>query len=331
MKVLITGVAGLLGSRLADWIIDNNIAEVHGIDDLSGGYIENVNPKVKFYEINLATENNEVEELFKSNNYDYVFHFAAYAAEGLSPFIRQYNYENNLIATTKLINKSIKHNVKRFVFTSTMAVYGAASPPFREDYIPNPIDPYGIAKYACEMDMQIAGEQHGLDWCIVRPHNVYGAKQNIWDKYRNVLGIWMYQHLNNMSMTIFGDGEQTRAFSYIDDCIPYFWLCAVDERASKQIFNIGGDDYYTINQACDLLLDVIGSGSKVYLEERHEVKHAWVSHEKIKSVLNYNQNTSLKDGLEKMWNWAKQQPKKSQKIWKNYEIDKGIYNYWKTT
>jgi UDP-glucose 4-epimerase len=331
MKVLITGVAGLLGSRLADWIIDNNIAEVHGIDDLSGGYIENVNPKVKFYEINLATENNEVEELFKSNNYDYVFHFAAYAAEGLSPFIRQYNYENNLIATTKLINKSIKHNVKRFVFTSTMAVYGAASPPFREDYIPNPIDPYGIAKYACEMDMQIAGEQHGLDWCIVRPHNVYGAKQNIWDKYRNVLGIWMYQHLNNMPMTIFGDGEQTRAFSYIDDCIPYFWLCAVDERASKQIFNIGGDDYYTINQACDLLLDVIGSGSKVYLEERHEVKHAWVSHEKIKSVLNYNQNTSLKDGLEKMWNWAKQQPKKSQKIWKNYEIDKGIYNYWKTT
>jgi UDP-glucose 4-epimerase len=141
----------------------------------------------------------------------------------------------------------------------------------------------------------------------------------------------MYQHLNNMPMTIFGDGEQTRAFSYIDDCIPYFWLCAVDERASKQIFNIGGDDYYTINQACDLLLDVIGSGSKVYLEERHEVKHAWVSHEKIKSVLNYNQNTSLKDGLEKMWNWAKQQPKKSQKIWKNYEIDKGIYNYWKTT
>jgi UDP-glucose 4-epimerase len=329
MKVLITGVAGLLGSRLADWIIQNNKAEVYGIDDLSGGYIENVNKKVKFYKINLASDKNKVEKLFENHKFDYVFHFAAYAAEGLSPFIRQYNYENNLIATTKLINLSIKYSIKRFVFTSTMAVYGNAEVPFREDYKQEPIDPYGIAKYACEMDIHVAGDQHGLDWCIFRPHNVYGANQNIWDKYRNVIGIWMYQHLNNMPMTIYGDGSQTRAFSYIDDCVPYFWMGAVDERASKQIFNIGGDDHITISDACDLLIDVIGSGTKTHLEQRHEVKHAWVTHDKIKNILNYKQTTSLRDGLSLMWEWAKKQPMRERKLWSKYELDVGMYNFWK--
>ena len=329
MKVLITGVAGLLGSRLADWIIENNKAQVFGVDDLSGGYIENVNKKVKFYKINLAKDTNKLDSLFEKHKFDYVFHFAAYAAEGLSPFIRQYNYENNLIATTKLINLSIKHNIKRFIFTSTMAVYGNAEVPFKESYKQEPIDPYGIAKYACEMDIHVAGEQHGLDWCIFRPHNVYGVKQNIWDKYRNVLGIWMYQHLTGNPMSIYGDGEQTRAFSYIDDCVPYFWMGAVDERASKQIFNIGGDDHITINDACNLLIDVIGSGSKIHLEQRHEVKHAWVTHDKIKSVLDFKQVTSLRDGLGKMWDWAKNQPMRERKIWETYELDKGIYNFWK--
>jgi UDP-glucose 4-epimerase len=330
MKVLITGVAGLLGSRLADWIIENNKATVYGVDDLSGGYIENIHPQVHFIKHNLTSDNKKMERLFKKHNFDYVFHFAAYAAEGLSPFIRQYNYENNLIATTKLINLSIKHHVKRFIFTSTMAVYGNAETPFRESYIPAPIDPYGIAKYACEMDIQVAGEQHGLDWCIFRPHNVYGAKQNIWDKYRNVLGIWMYQHLNGMPMTIFGDGQQTRAFSYIDDCVPYFWLGATEQQTSKQIFNIGADDHITINDACDLLIDTIGSGSKQYLEQRHEVKHAWVTHDKIKSVLNFSSSTNLRTGLQKMWEWAKTQPIRQQKIWSEYELDSGIYDYWKT-
>lgn len=329
MKVLITGVAGLLGSRLADWLIANNKATVYGIDDLSGGYIENVNPQVKFLNHNLTSNNKKVETLFKKHNFDYVFHFAAYAAEGLSPFIRQYNYENNLIATTKLINLSIKYGVKRFVFTSTMAVYGNAEVPFKESYIPAPIDPYGIAKYACEMDIQVAGEQHGLDWCIFRPHNVYGQNQNIWDKYRNVLGIWMYQHLNRMPMTIFGDGNQTRAFSYIDDCVPYFWIGATDNRASKQIFNIGGDDHISINDACELLISVIGSGSKQHLEQRHEVKHAWVTHDKIKQVLGFDSSTSLKLGLQKMWEWAKNQPMRERKIWSEYELDKGIYDFWK--
>ena len=269
-----------------------------------------------------------MESIFETHKPDYVFHFAAYAAEGLSPFIRQFNYENNLISTTRLINQSIKHNIKRFVFTSTMAVYGAATPPFLESYQQAPIDPYGIAKYACEMDIQIAGDQHGLDWCIFRPHNVYGAKQNIWDKYRNVLGIWMYQHINNLPLTIYGDGEQTRSFSYIDDCVEYLWKGAIDPRASKQIFNIGKDEACTINQACDTLIKVMGGGSKVYLEQRHEVKDAWVSHDKIKNLLNFKNPTSLEDGLTKMWDCAKQQQNRERKLWSSYELDKGIYKFW---
>jgi UDP-glucose 4-epimerase len=327
MKVLITGVAGLLGSRLADWILDNTDCTVIGIDDLSGGYIENVDTRVNFYKINLSNDNT-LESIFETHKPDYVFHFAAYAAEGLSPFIRQFNYENNLIATTRLINQSIKHNIKRFVFTSTMAVYGAATPPFLESYQQAPIDPYGIAKYACEMDIQIAGDQHGLDWCIFRPHNVYGAKQNIWDKYRNVLGIWMYQHINNLPLTIYGDGEQTRSFSYIDDCVEYLWKGAIDPLASKQIFNIGKDEACTINQACDTLIKVMGGGSKVYLEQRHEVKDAWVSHDKIKNLLNFKNPTSLEDGLTKMWDWANQQQNRERKLWSSYELDKGIYKFW---
>jgi len=329
MKVLITGVGGLLGSKLADWIIANNLAEVYGIDDLSGGYIENINKNVNFYQKNLVYEDEFFKSFFKENKFDYVFHFAAYAAEGLSPFIRKYNYENNLIATTKLINLSIENSIKRFVFTSTMAVYGNAEIPFKESYIPAPIDPYGVAKYACEMDIKCAGEQHGMDWCIFRPHNVYGPNQNLWDKYRNVLGIWMYQLLNDQPITIYGDGNQTRSFSYIDDCLPYFWKGAVDKNASKEIFNIGGNDFICLNDASDILIDIVGKGTKKYLEERHEVKHAWVSHDKIKKLLNYKSTTNLKEGLQQMWDWAKQQPKRERKLWSSYELNKGMYSFWK--
>ncbi len=245
-KVLITGVAGLLGSRLADWIIENKPEyQVVGIDDLSGGYKENINPKVEFWQMNLVEH--PIENCFEVNKFDYVFHFAAYAAEGLSPFIRCFNYDNNLKATARIVNECIKHDVKRLVFTSTLAVYGHGyGGIFDEKQVPKPIDPYGVAKYACEMDIQIAGEQHGLDWTIIRPHNVYGIKQNIWDKYRNVLGIWMYQYLNDQPITIFGDGEQTRAFSYIDDSLEPLWNAAVLPQASKEIINVGGIKEYSI-------------------------------------------------------------------------------------
>jgi UDP-glucose 4-epimerase len=329
MKVLITGVAGLLGSRLADWIIENQPdVEVVGIDDLSGGYRENVNPKVIFWQQNLVEH--PIENAFDVHRFDYVFHFAAYAAEGLSPFIRQHNYENNLVATARIINNCIKYNVKRLVFTSTLAVYGHGDYGiFDETQIPKPIDPYGVAKYACEMDIQIAGEQHGLDWCIIRPHNVYGIKQNIWDRYRNVLGIWMYQYMNGEPMTIFGDGEQKRAFSYIDDILEPLWNAAVKPNASKEIINLGGVEEWSINDANKVLMEVITNGEVVYKEGRHEVKNSIPTHQKSVDILGFEHKTSLKDGLSKMWEWAQKQPNRKRFVWENYELEKGIYSFWK--
>lgn len=328
-KVLITGVAGLLGSRLADWIIENK-EDVHivGIDDLSGGYIENINPKVEFIRLNLVKDS--IEQYFEIHNFDYVFHFAAYAAEGLSPFIRNYNYENNLLATSKLINCCINHEVKRLIFTSTLAVYGHGyGGIFDESQIPKPIDPYGVAKYACEMDIQIAGDQHGLDWCIIRPHNVYGIRQNIWDKYRNVLGIWMFQHLNDEPMTIFGDGEQTRAFSYIDDSLEPLWNAASSEQASKEIINLGGVEEYSINSANQILKEIIGSGNTIYKESRHEVKHSIPTYQKSIDILGFKHKTNLETGLREMWEWVQKQPMRDRFVWDNYEINKGIYSFWK--
>jgi UDP-glucose 4-epimerase len=329
MKVLITGVAGLLGSRLADWIIENvPDVEVVGIDDLSGGYRENVNPKVIFWQQNLVEH--PIENAFDVHRFDYVFHLAAYAAEGLSPFIRQYNYENNLVATARIINNCIKYNVKRLVFTSTLAVYGYGDGGvFDEVQIPKPIDPYGVAKYACEMDIQIANEQHGLDYCIIRPHNVYGRNQNIWDKYRNVLGIWMYQHMINEPMTIFGDGNQTRAFSCIDDIIEPLWKSAILPEASKEIINLGGVEEWSINDANVVLREVLGGGEVKYFQGRHEVKHSIPTFQKSIDILGFEHKTSLKDGLTDMWNWSQEQPKRERFVWPSYELDNGIYSFWK--
>jgi UDP-glucose 4-epimerase len=210
-----------------------------------------------------------------------------------------------------------------------MAVYGDAKPPFDESYVPKPIDPYGIAKYACEMDIQVAGLQHGLDWCIIRPHNVYGIKQNIWDKYRNVLGIWMYQHLNGQETTIFGDGEQKRAFSFIDDCLEPLWKAAINPECSNQIINLGGTKYTTINEANTILKDVMGGGQTKYLEQRHEVKSAHPTWQKSIDLLGYEDKTNLHTGLSIMWEWVKSQPNRERFVWEKYEIDNGIYDFWK--
>ena len=332
MKILITGVAGLLGSRLADWIIENKPeVEVWGFDDLSGGYLENINPKVNFLNINLVTDGDYISDVFDDQKFDYVFHFAAYAAEGLSPFIRTYNYDNNLRATAGIVNECIKNNVKRLVFTSTLAVYGHGDGGiFDESQTPKPIDPYGVAKMGCEMDIQIAGEQHGLDWCIIRPHNVYGIKQNIWDKYRNVLGIWMFQHLNGEPMTIFGDGEQTRAFSFIDDSLEPLWNSAIRKEASKQIINLGGTKEISINEASQVLQTVLGSSlGVIHLEARHEVKHSIPTFQKSVEILGFEHKTDLEEGLSKMWEWAKQQPMRERFVWPFYELEKGLYSFWK--
>lgn len=329
--VLITGNAGLLGANLANWIIKNhNEYDVIGIDNLFGGFIENVNKEVKFYKRDLITD--DISDIFRNHNIKYVFHAASYAAEGLSPFMRKFNYLSNSVVTANVINNCIEHNIKRLVYTSSMSVYGHGDLKlnrFDEKDEPRPIDPYGVSKYACEMDIKIAGEQHGLDWCIIRPHNIYGKWQNIWDRYRNVLGIWMFQTINKQPMLIYGDGEQSRAFTYVDDNLEPLWNAAVLPEASKEIINLGGVKPYTINEAVKTLSEITGYDKVEHREPRHEVKWAVPTYQKSIDILGFEHKTELYDGLKNMWEWAKRQPNRKQYKWDNYEINKGLYSYWK--
>jgi len=327
-KILITGVAGLLGANFSRYLLSKG-HKIVGIDDLSGGYIENVPSECKFYNFNL-TETEKVNEVFQNEKPDYVYHFAAYAAEGLSPFIRNFNYTNNLLASVNIINACINNDTKKIIFTSSMAVYGKGHPPFAESQLPSPEDPYGIAKYAVELDLEVAKKQFGLDYSIVRPHNVIGKYQNIWDKYRNVVGIWIRQAIAGEQLTIFGDGSQTRAFSDISFYNEPFEKLMTHHGG--EIFNIGADKPYTINEVSDMVIEVAKSfgieASKVFLEARNEVHVAYCDHDKAKTMLEFNDNTNLKKSIKSMFTWAMNQ-KNREVFYSNYEVTKNIYSFWK--
>jgi len=331
-RILITGVAGLIGTHLSRYFLDKGY-EISGIDDLSGGYKENIDDRLiksmKFAEINLI-DSKALEGAFKELKPDFVYHLAAYAAEGLSPFIRNYNYTNNILASVNVINECIKNDVQKMVFTSSMAVYGIGIPPFTEDQPLSPIDPYGIAKYSVEQDLKQAYNQFGLKYTIIRPHNIIGIYQNIWDKYRNVIGIWIHNILNNQPILIYGDGLQRRAFSDIKYYMEPFEK--VMNNFNGEIFNIGADQDYSILEIALLLKDISGKhGYECFIEHReprHEVSVAYCDHTKAKDLLNFKDDTILRDLIEKMFMWAKDQPERSVKIM-NYELDKGIYSYWK--
>ena len=328
MNILITGNAGFIGSNLCDHIIENHPEHnIIGIDNLFGGYQDNINPIIKQYQLDISSEN--IDHIFKDNKIDILYINHSYATEGLSPFIREFIYKNNLISNAKLINASINYGIKKTVLISSMAVLGKGNPPFSENDIPLPVDPYGIAKYASELDIQVANKQHGLDYCIIRPHNVAGERQCIWDKYRNVLGIWMYEHLQGNPIVVFGDGLQKRAFSYIGDIVEPLYNAAILPESSKEIIHLGGKNPITILKAAEILIEIMGGGNIIHKEARHEVKDAYCTWNKSEKLLGYKEQYSFKEWLTKMWEWAKVQPDRPQFIWPKYEIDKGIYSYWR--
>jgi UDP-glucose 4-epimerase len=302
---LVTGAAGFIGSHVADHCLALDMAVV-ATDDLSGGFRENVPAAAAFVQGDLR-DRRFVESLWRDHGrFDYVYHLAAYAAEGLSHFIRGYNYTTNLVASMHLLNEAIKAKSECFVFTSSIAVYGRGQLPMTENLVPQPEDPYGISKYAVELDLKAAHEMFGTRSIVFRPHNVYGERQNIADKYRNVIGIFMNQVLQGQPMTVFGDGLQTRAFSHIDDVAPIVARSPLVPAAYQRVFNIGADTPYTILQLAEEVAAAFGSPVNVKrLPARNEVVHAFSDHTAVRQVFNPPTPIDLRTGIRRMAEWVK--------------------------
>lgn len=327
MKSLVTGGAGFIGSHVANELLLMG-HQVVVLDDLSGGFIENVNPNCTFIKGSIL-DDLLLKELFETHKFDYVYHLAAYAAEGLSHFIKRFNYNNNLIGSINLINESIKNKIKCFVFTSSIAVYGSAQLPMREDMTPLPEDPYGIAKYAVEQELHVSHKMFGLNYIIFRPHNVFGEHQNIGDRYRNVIGIFMNQLLQNKPITIFGDGLQARAFTYISEIAPIIAKSILYPNAINDVFNIGADQYYSVKDLASMVIDAMGiTGSINFSDARNEVKFAYSDHTKAEKTFDFKSSATLQEGIEKMAQWAIRVGARKSPVFNNIEITENLPSAW---
>jgi len=326
--LLVTGGAGFIGSHVADALLRRG-HRVTILDDLSGGFPDNVPPGARFVQ-GTITDPHAVDLLFAESKFDCVYHLGAYAAEGLSHFIKRFNYQNNVIGSVNLINASINTGVTGFIFTSSIAVYGASPQlPMTEETPAHPEDPYGIAKYAVEQELHASRAMFGLDFMIFRPHNVYGTRQNIADRYRNVVGIFMNQILQGRPMTIFGDGRQTRAFSHIDDVAPVMADALDIPAAWNQVFNIGADRPYTLNELAQGVARAMGVQPDItYVPARSEVLHAHSSHQKLRDVFGARPHTSLDDGLKTMAAWVRAHGARVSTKFDGIEIMKNLPAVW---
>src|SRR5215211_6001774 len=326
-KSLVTGGAGFLGAHVASALLTRG-HEVVALDDLSGGFEDNLPEGAEFVR-GSVTDVELVERLFEDRSFDYVFHLAAYAAEGLSHFIRRFNYTNNVLGSVTLLNEAIRHEVDCFVFTSSIAVYGSLPPPMTEEMKPAPDDPYGVAKFAVEMDLAAAHRQFRLNYIVFRPHNVYGELQNIGDRYRNVVGIFMNQLMDGRPLTIFGDGEQTRAFSHVDDVAPHIAASVDVPDAYNEVFNVGADEHYSVNRLARAVMTAMGVDGEVrHVAARNEVIHAYSDHTKARRILGMEPRVGLDEGLRRMAEWAKAAGARKSSDFEGIEVERGLPPVW---
>lgn len=332
-NVIVTGGAGFIGSHVVRALLTEikfRNYRIVVIDDLSGGFRNNI-PNDSRVEVikGSVTSKKLIDELFREKRFRYVYHLAAYAAEGLSHFIRRFNYTNNLIGSMNLINASVNHGTECFVFTSSIAVYGGCQVPMCEDRVPQPEDPYGIAKYAVEMDLKAAHGMFGLNYVIFRPHNVYGELQNIGDRYRNVVGIFMNQILRNEAMTVFGDGTQERAFTYVGDIAPILARSPLKREAHSRVFSIGADIAYSVNTLAEKVAEAMGVRPVIqYVSPRQEVKIAYSDHRACREVFGQESRTPLEDGLKRMAFWVKKVGSRASKEFENIEVRRVMPPSW---
>jgi UDP-glucose 4-epimerase len=324
---LVTGGAGFIGSHVADCLLRHGHAVV-ALDDLSGGFAENVPPNATFIKGSIL-DHELIDKLFNRYSFTYVYHLAAYAAEGLSHFIKRFNHSNNLIGSVNLVNAAVNYGAKCFVFTSSIAVYGSAQTPMAEETMPIPEDSYGIAKLAVEQELKVTHEMFGLDYVVFRPHNVYGERQNVGDRYRNVVAIFMNQLLLGEPMTIYGDGTQQRAFTHISDVAPIIASSVDCAAARNEIFNVGADVPYTVNDLAGIVSEAMGVEHKViHLNARKEVKIAFSDHSKVERVFGKREHTSLQEGTRAMAEWVRRHGARQSSIFQNIEIAKNMPPSW---
>ena len=298
-KVFITGVAGFLGSHLARKMHDANWI-VAGNDNFLGADSTNLPEFVEFYNIDCCN----LEKMQKAMiDCELVFHCAATAHEGLSVFSPALITKNNFEASVTTFTAAINCGVKRIVFCSSMARYGNQSAPFTEDMRPEPVDPYGIAKFAAEETLKVLSTVHGFEWNIAVPHNIVGEGQKYDDPYRNVMSIMLNRNLQGLPSIIYGDGKQTRCFSYIDDCVFGLVKMGVDPSIRSEIINIGPDEeVISINDLADMCANETGLNlSPIYYQcgRPLEVAHASCSSNKARKILQYETKTSVAEAIKK--------------------------------
>jgi UDP-glucose 4-epimerase len=321
MKVLVTGAAGFLGSHLAEKLSLLN-HEVIGMDNFVGGYEDNIPKNIIFHKFDCC-DLKKMNEVMK--NVDVVYHCAATAHEGLSVFSPYEIGKNNFLASSSVFSAAVSNKVKRIIFCSSMARYGHQQTPFNENMKPKPVDPYGVAKVASEDLLKILCELNNIEWVIAVPHNIIGSRQKYDDPFRNVVSIMLNRILQNQAPIIYGDGEQKRCFSYIDDCLSCLIPMLDQKNLNKEIINIGPDEeFVTINQLSEICANVTGSNLvPIYKKDRpKEVKHATCSADKARKLLNYKTQTDLKTGVEKTYEYIKKRGTRPF----NYHIDIEIKN-----
>jgi len=325
MRIGISGVAGFLGSHLARYLADQG-CEVYGIDNESIGNKANVPSNIKYAKIDMRNAS-DMQSLVEEAQCKIWIHLAAYAHEGLSQFCPQLITENNYNIFLNLITPAINNGLEKFITFSSMSVYGDQVPPFTEEMLTKPVDVYAVAKAAMEKTLEILAKVNNFSYTIIRPHNVYGPNQSLRDPYRNVVGIMMNRIMKNQPIIIYGSGEQTRSFTYVDDVTPYIAKAVFLPTTDGEIINIGPIESFSINHLAKTILDV---SKKEKLQPLHfpdrpqEVKNAYCSNEKAIRILGYKTSVTLEEGIEKMWTWAQQQGPQEFQYLESLEIQNNL-------
>lgn len=301
-KVFVTGIAGFLGSHLADSFLQQGY-DVAGNDTFVGGYESNVPEEAEFYEVDCKDVWDMKEAM---EGADIVYHTAALAYEGLSVFSPARVNQSIYQATSGTLAAAADVGVDRFVYCSSMSRYGENETPFTEDMEPSPQDPYAVSKVASEELVELMADIHGFEYVIAVPHNIIGPRQRYDDPFRNVAAIFINRMLQGKQPIIYGDGEQKRCFTFVQDGVRPLRKLAHYDDVTGEVINIGPDEeFVSINHLAETIADIMDFDlDPIYKPDRpQEVKLANCSADKAREMLGYDTQYNLREGLAEMIDW----------------------------